>query len=207
MEDDVVLGPAEPARFDVEADLPAVADELLGDDPAIINFKGRTDDKGDIKMAPGLRDVPSRGEVWRARLGRIAGQHRGRCRTCGSGDRYRTVTDAAERAGEAGSGRQVIRSNVGRDGSCRCVQCGLGCLSRHRYGAQKAPGFQRLSIADLRDAHASRLADVAAEIDRLAVGVRIGEVRVRLAGEESAPGALGVAQARDKAVGEVGYAS
>src|SRR5262249_2363520 len=103
--DDVVLGPAEPARLDVETNMPAVAGKGPADVAAVIDLQRRTDDEREVDMAPGLRDVPRRGQVRGLRLGRVAAEYSGGRRARGAGHRRGAVADAAERTGQARASR------------------------------------------------------------------------------------------------------
>src|SRR5580704_15810446 len=133
LEDEVVLGPAEPARFDVEADMRAVADELLADEPAVIDLLVRADDKAEVPMAPGLRHVPGGGDVRRAGLGRVASQYWRCCRTIGPDDRGCPGAHIAKRTGKPRAARQRRRWRVRRDDPGRRLDKRLGSLSRYRY--------------------------------------------------------------------------
>jgi hypothetical protein len=55
-EQEIVLVPAEPAWFDVAAEMPAIANEFPTDVPAIVDIKW-DEHSSEIDMSPGLRPI------------------------------------------------------------------------------------------------------------------------------------------------------
>ena len=164
-----------------------------GEELAVGDVEAGTDHRRNVEVAPGLRQVPGRGDVGRGRLGDVerqlaAAQQRRWCRSS-------PVRERRDRAGR-GHGRDDagIRSLDPRAG----VPISVSGVSADTEN--EPPNGAAHGVADLRDADMARLADIAAKVERLGVGVRVGEVRGRLAGEEPAQRAVGIAQARDQIV-------
>src|SRR6266851_421471 len=172
-EADVILGRPHRERFDIAADRTAIADPRLIDAPAVI--QDRVAQYGaDPQMAPGLVEADAQGPGGLAGLRRVEQRRQRRARyvyrrSCGGQSGRSNAVPA--------SGGRHRTGNAADEAAVRALEFAIRLLSRRDDrdpGPRACPG-----VAQLRDAPPAGAADLAAEVDKLHVGIIIDKAAGR----------------------------